>query len=115
MSDKNDRIEIDGDAQFIYGDSSVSGENITVFFDSKKGIKKITGDKTIIFEKVDLKGKSDSISWDIVKNEIIFSGNAYISRAKSGKTVGEIIRYFPKNDRIVISAKKRKRSKTTIK
>jgi len=115
MSDKNDRIEINGDAKFIYGDSSVSGENITVFFDSKKGIKKITGEKDIIFEKVDLKGKSDNISWDIIKNEIIFSGNAFIAREKSGETVGEIIRYFPENDRIVISAKKRKRSKTTIK
>ncbi len=115
MSDKNDRIEINGDAKFIYGDSSVSGEKITVFFDSKKGIKKIIGDKNIIFEKVDLKGKADNISWDITKKEIIFSGNAFISREKSGKTVGEIIRYFPENDRIVISSKERKRSKTTIK
>ncbi len=115
FSDSGKKLTIDKGAFFNIQDGSIKARTLKIGFNKENKISELKGTGKTEFTRSNLTGRSDEVAWDILKKKVSFSGNAKISKEKSGETSGEIMDYYIEKERIVVISKKKSRTKTKIK
>ena len=85
-------------------------------FSNENEIDEIYGEEKVDFikEEDNISGSSEKVKWLFTKDEILFIDAARIQRKDRGTTKGKELRFFLKDNRIIITSDERKRTETTI-
>ncbi len=89
---------------------------LTIAFSKKNEILQVNGEGSVDFlkEKDSITGSSEKVEWLFEKNEIVFIDSAQITRKERGTTKGDKLRFFIKDNRIIIISDESKRTETII-
>lgn len=85
-------------------------------FSTENNINEIYGEENIDFikEQDNISGSSEKVKWLYTKEEIVFIDSAQIKREGRGTTKGNELRFFLKDNRILITSDDSKRTETII-
>jgi len=112
-TDKN-WLLISGKAILKEKENELGGDYLSVIFNEKNEISRITGNKNINFKRKNISAKSEKVTWKFNEKIITFITNAQLIKADSGSSKGDEIKFFIEEEKIVIKSSGRTRSETKI-
>ncbi len=112
-SEKN-WLLISGKAFLREKGNELGGDYLSVIFNDKNEITRINGNKNINFKRKNVSAKSEKVTWKFNEKIITFITKAQLTKADSGSSSGDEIRFFIEDERVVIKSAVGKRSKTKI-
>ncbi len=112
---RNRRVIIEDKGIIKSGENLLRADLLTVGFDKEDQITEIYGEKGIEFRKgEETSGTSEKVNWLYNKDEIVFTGLSRIERTGRGVTKGQELRFYLKENRILIESDAAKRTETVI-
>lgn len=96
--------------------STLRARSLTLKFSEKNEMNEVYGEGKIDFIKNEdnISGSSEKVRWLFTKDEIVFIDSAQIQRQDRGTTKGQELRFFLKDNRILIISDESKRTETII-
>jgi len=112
---ENKKIEIKNGIVESMG-NILRADMLRMEFSKENNINEIHGEKNIDFikEKDNISGSSEKVKWLYTKEEILFIDGAQIKREGRGTTKGNELRFFLKDNRILITSDDSKRTETIL-
>jgi lipopolysaccharide export system protein LptA len=112
---KNKKIEIKKGIIESMG-NLLRADVLRMEFSNVNDINEIYGEEKVDFikEEDNISGSSKKVKWLYTKQEIIFINSAQIQREGRGTTKGNELRFFLKDNRILITSDESKRTETII-
>lgn len=107
-------ITMSGNAAIKNSENILQATSITIFFNDKNEVARITGEDRVNFNREDLSGTADQVNWLFKEEEMILSGSPRIDKSGGGSTTGKELKIHLKTGDITILSGDRGRTETII-